>query len=268
VPFARELLAKAPSPQAMFLRSYDGDLRVACAWLLELGMLDPKPRNRRRLPGLCSDRRALEAARATVVAHGAATEQMLAALAYDGHADSLDAMVDVVGHALAARDGSLDTLAAWFVPFARGTRMTALAAEFTQAIDARGSASAILAIGRRFDPRAKRFAIDVQLDARQVRVGLTRKASTWIVLTSHALPNAAATVTWNTANHRSTRWEDGAKIRDENALGTPRSVEDLPRWLAASARKLRVTWDPETLRVTSTLRGKSREAAVAWLLGR
>jgi hypothetical protein len=266
VPFARELLAKVTSPHAMFLRSYDGDLRTACEWLRELGMIDAK-RNRGRLPELCSDRRALDAARATVVAHGAATERMLAALAHDGQAGSLDAMVDLVGHVLAVRDDSLDTLAAWFVPFARGSRMTALAAEFTEAIDTRGSESAILAIGQRFDPRAKRLAIDVQIDARQVRVGLTRKASAWVVLTSHALPSAAATVTWNTMNHRSTRWEDGAKIRDENALGMPRSVEDIPRWLSASARKLRVTWDLETLRVTSTLRGKSREAAVAWLIG-
>lgn len=62
-------------------------------------------------------------------------------------------------------------------------------------------------------------------------------------------------------------WADGKRLSrgDRLRVGAPRGLEDLPRWIAASARRLRVTWDRTTLRVRGSLRGKAREAVVTWL---
>ncbi len=267
-PIAWRVLAKAKVPRAAFLVAYAGGpdpelLRAGAAWLVTAAMVDATPKNRARLPGLCADHRAIDAARATVVEHGGAANQLLAVLAHDGAAESVDALVDVVYEAITARGPVLDTLFAWFVPFARGTRMTALAGELTEARDRRGIASPL---GRMFGNVRDRLALNITFDSRQARTSYRRKASAWIVLSSHALPNAAATITWNLANPRSTRWEDGKTIRDHNRLGSPTSVDDIPRWLAASAATLGIRWDPRTVRITSNLRGAARRAAVEWLL--
>lgn len=54
----------------------------------------------------------------------------------------------------------------------------------------------------------------------------------------------------------------GDVVRDELKLGVCQLVE-APRWLAAAAKKLGVTWNVSVSR--SSLRGKKRELVVAWL---
>lgn len=267
VELANRVIAKVKTAEATFVRSYDGDLRDAGDWLSQVRMIDRKPRHRPRLAHLCRDDLALAAARTTVVAHGLEIEQLVAILAHDGSRDSVDALVDVVHAAITERDERLDVLAEWFAPFARGKHMTALAGELAESVDERGARSPLLALAERFGDARGKLALDVSVKSRQVMIGLTRKASFWVVLSSHALPNAAVSVTWNTMNHKSTRWEDGRTKRDENRLGAPRSVDDIPRYLAACAKKLKITWDWSSALVASSLRGKARTAALGWLAG-
>ncbi|MCX5746589.1 MAG: hypothetical protein NT062_29280, partial [Proteobacteria bacterium] len=132
---------------------------------------------------------------------------------------------------------------------------------------ARGATSRILPLLARFGAPGKRLAFDFGVQSKQVRVGQTRMATAYVDLNTHTLPNAAASFVWNTVNYQSTRWADGELERDAGKVGGPKSVEDLPRWLAAAAKRRKITWDPATVRVTSSLRGKARAAAVAWLLG-
>jgi len=263
VPHAKQLLAKAKHGQGVFLTSYDGDLREGCAWLAKV--LNVYGKTLAKLPPLAKDTRAVAAARAAVVAHGAEIPQLLGVLACDGSAESLDALVDVVHDGIAKRGDVLDALTTWFVPFATNPRMRGLAAELTAATAARGAASDVLAFARRFDPKAKRIALDVAVESRQLRGGYVRKASLWVTMASDALPHVQATITWNLMNHLATTWEDGVKVRDENKLGMPKGIDDLPRWAAASARKLKITWDPTAVRISSSLRGRARTALLAWL---
>lgn len=267
VPLAWRILEKTATDEATFLRSYagkhDGErLRAACTWLRDVAMLDPK--RRKRLTTLLADANGLAAARAAVVAHGAANPQLLAVLAHDGTADSFDAIVDVAHRAISERGEPLDAMIEWFVPFARGADMTGLAKELVDARDGRGAETPI---ARMFGNTSKRLTLDVSVGSRQVHVGLTRRASAWIVLTSDKLPHAAVSLSRRRGDDGDyTRWEDGEKKRDENRIGVPANVDDIPRWLAAAATKLKVTWDRSTLLVTSTLRGAARERALDWLL--
>ena len=271
VPVALVELARAAktNPDATLLVHYVGGdgarLQAAASWLREADRVNAK--NRARLPALVHDTDGVAAACATVARHGLAANTLLAFLAHAGGDAAIDAVVEVFERAVSARDEALDDFAEYFVPFARGPRMTALAAEITAALAARGGQSPLLALAAKQwgAPRLTKLRLEVSIDSRQVYKGLSRKAGAWIVLDSHALPNAKAFLTWSKLNFDATVWADGRLKKDELNIGKPRDVDDLPRWLAAAAKKLKIHWDPTTLRVTSTLRGKQRAAAVAWL---
>ena len=264
VPIAWRVIAKQKSPDATFLRSY-ADLRAGSAWLIQAAMVDRTPRNRKRLEPLCADVTGLAAAQATVVAHGLEAKQLIAVLAHDGSDTSIDALVETLHHALTARDQSLDALAEWLTPFARGPRIESVVGELAQALAARGAGSPLLALAARFGHGGDRLVFQLAIDARKVRQGRTRVATGFVDLSSHTMPNARASITWTLTKYRRTRWEDGRVTEDELELGGPRDVDDIPRWLAASAKKLKIQWNPKTIRV-SGLRQKARAAAIAWVL--
>ncbi|CAN5460414.1 hypothetical protein BH11MYX1_BH11MYX1_55690 [soil metagenome] len=267
VPLAWRVIARVKAPEATFLRCYEGGediarLHTGAAWLLELETSSTAA----KLKARCRDATALAAARAAVVAHGAEHGLFVQVLAYDGDDASLDALIPLVHHALSAGGKPLDRLVDLLRPFARGPRLAQILAEVDVAIRTRNAVSPVLSLARQFGERSDRAKLEVSIQSVQVRVALTRKASAWIVLDSSRAPNVVASITWNTYNFQATRWEDGRLVRDKAKVGGPKGLDDLPRWLAASAKKLGVRWDPSTLRVTSSLRGKVREAAVAWLL--
>jgi hypothetical protein len=271
VAIAWRVLAKAKaSTDVTFLRTFEGDddavrLRAGSAWLLEARMVDASPRNRKRLPGLVADARGLAAARAAVVAHGVESEQLLAVLAHDGTADSLDAIVDSAHSAISERGDPLDAMIEWFVPFARGRDMTALAKELVDARDERGAASPLTGM---FGDKKQRLSLEVGIDSREMHAGYLRRAGGHVVLRSHARPNAEAFISYyrkGALDDDFTMWKDGKKVKDELRIGSPAGVDDLPRWFADAAVKLKFTWDRSTMLVTSTLRGKARRQALDWL---
>ncbi len=273
-PIAWRTLAKATkdNAEAAFLVAYDPDrtperLRAGSKWIKQLHMIDDK-RNRHRVATLCGDKVAVAASRVAVIEHGVEPPQFLAILAHDGKPDSVDALVEVIHQATTAQDESLDALFEWFVPFARGTKMVTLAEELKASRDARGEASSVQELAARFGVEGKtRFKLELSIDSRQVQQGLTRKATAHVGLSSHALPNVDLMISRNLWNSVLTWYEDDTKRCDDNGLGKPASLDDIPRWVAASAKRLKVTWDRDTLRIQSTLRGKARQAAVDWFLG-
>lgn len=241
-------------------------LRAANAWLCVARAADRTPRGRAKLAAAARDRDGVAAACAAVARHGL-VHAVTSVLAHVGGDAAVDALVGGFARALERRDDELDHLATHLVPFARDARMRRLAAEVTAACAARAAEAPELALAtRRWGVTVDRLALDVTVQSREVYQGLTRKLSAWIVLQSHAVPHAKAFVTWNKLNFDATRWEDGRLVVDEVRIGKPKDLDDLPRWLAAAARRRGVRWDRATVRVTSTLRGKARAAAVAWLL--
>lgn len=270
-PIAWRVLAKTKHPEATFLFAYaptrTGDgLRAGCRWLTQLNEIE-KP-TAKRIAALTGDASGVAAARATVAKHGAAIPQLFAILANDGAPPSAAVLTKIVEHAAATADETLDALFAYLVPCARGPKMKALATQVTRSRDARGAASSVQDLAARFGATTKsRFVFELSIDSRQVQAGLLRKAALHVTLSSHALPNVDVMVVRHLWNHKTTWFEDGNVKADDNKLGRPSTIDDLPRWIAASARVLKVSWDRDTLLVQSSLRGKARTAAVDWLLG-
>ncbi len=62
-------------------------------------------------------------------------------------------------------------------------------------------------------------------------------------------------------------WEDG-KTR-ENTAGFPKlqSIDEVPGWMKAVAKKYRCTWNEKPLYLKTSLRGKARAGLLEWLLG-
>ena len=273
VPIAWRVLARVKTAEATFLRGWHGHddttrLREACRWLFAFRRVDGKPGNRSVLPELARDGAAVLAAYAAVRAHGLAAQRLLAVPAHVGDAEAVALVQPVIARALAAGGEDVDKLEDWFVPFVRGPGMTAIAATIAAAKRTRGTQSPLLALLARFGATGDRLELDFTVQATQVRYGTIRKATASIDLYSHRVPSATATFTWNLMNFQWSRWQDGKLVANECKVGGPRGVDDIPRWLAASAKQRKVTWDPTTVRLHGSLRGKARAAAVAWLLGR
>ncbi len=265
VPVAWRVVAKLKTSEAAFFQNLEfGDpvarLHAGATWLTALAAA----KTAAQLDALASDRAALDAARAAVVARGAHPD-FVRLLAHDGDDASIDALIPVIDRALKTGGKELDQLGD-LLRTSRGPRIASIRTELDAARAQRNSESPVLALVRSFGEKRARATLDFQIDSTQRRPGLTRKASAWIVLDSTRVPNVAATVSWNTYNHQLTRWEDGTLIRNAAKVGAPRGLADLPRWLAASAKKLGITWDRRTLRITTTLRGKVSDTAVTWLL--
>ncbi len=272
VPVAWRVIAKLKTGQARFLQSFEGDdpterLHAGGACLVALGALCGLGAlgTAKKLDAVAKNANAVAAAQAAVVATGGEHAGFVALLAHDGDDASIDALIPVIDHALKNGGKELDRLAD-LLRSARGPRLATIRRELEAALAKRNDDAPVLALARSFGERGARMKLDLQIDSVQRGAWRTRKASAWIVLDSTRMPNVAATVSWNAYNHLSTHWEDGTLVRNVVKVGAPRGLEDLPRWLAASAKKLGIRWDRATLRVTSTLRGKVRNAAVAWLL--
>lgn len=269
LPAAYEALAwrvidDVDTPEATFFRAR-GRLREAAAWYAETERVEAGARHRGRLVALCGDAEALEAARVAVVRHGLRAERLLPVLAFDGSDESTDALIDVAHAALESRGQTLDALGERLLPFARGPRMEALATTVRRALDARGDASPLRGFFARFGATGRKPRLEVHAPA--------APRSPWcrlvVVLDAGRAPSVEVRVFRQRVARLGevTRWEDGALVEDALGLGAPADLDALPAWLAQAARRLRVRWLAEGAVVTSSLRGRGRQEALAWLWG-
>ncbi|MFZ5444859.1 MAG: hypothetical protein ACOZQL_33020 [Myxococcota bacterium] len=276
VPTLLEVVAQRSPADHVFLGAWltDGppgpQVREAATWLRALRLLDSRQPAKKRLATLTklvANGRALEASQA-VIAAGVEEGRMLALLAFDGSESSADVLMPVVLRAVKAKDRSLDRLVEWLVPHARGPLMAPVVTTLQEAMDAREGRGPLGWLLRHVGAPEHRAHLEVTLESRE-RVAVSPRASAWLVLQSRQLPHVAVSI----ARHRtasphfdSWRIEDG-EVRLERALSLEpfTALHELPAWLAAVAAQLGVTWDFERARVKSSLRGKARAAAVAWL---
>lgn len=280
VPLLLEVVKQRSPADHVFLESWlrsgapvGPQVRAAAAWLRELRVVDSWPYERKKhlaaLAKLVRDERGLEASQA-VVASGVPEGRMLALLAFEGSESSVDVLMPLVVSAVRARDASLDRLAEWVVPFARGPVVAPAVAEVQRAVDERAGVSPFGELLRLAGHReGTRFNLDVQLESRE-RVGVSPRATAWVVLQTHRLPRVALFIT----RHTSSSAFDALRVEDGVVQGTPSlpltppaDFASLPRWLGEVAKQLEVRWLTEPTQLKSSLRGKGRQRAVEWLLG-
>ncbi|MFO0550131.1 MAG: TIGR02996 domain-containing protein [Polyangiaceae bacterium] len=292
VPLAWSVLSTMNHPAATFLRNFDAEddglrLRAGAEWLHALGMVYIEERMDalltvkkgaklvQRLTMLSKNNAGITAARATVAAHGLASPRFVAVIAYEGSPASRDVLAPLVHAVLrgevpdspVGEERPLDLLQNWLLPFATGAVADAFVAKVRAASNKRGEGSTVLGLAARFGSKEKKLALDISVDSKEVYMGLTRKAYVWLRLNSHKEPCASISIVKAALDSKRTDWDDGALAVDALGLGGPTSLDDIPRWVAASAKELGVRWDRDKVRVSSSLRGKARAAALDWLLG-
>ncbi len=256
-PLARRVFASEPrSNETLFLAAWGDDLRAAAEWRHQLDMVN----DRRAIPRLAKlmSPRAVEASQATLAAVGLRARRLLAVLAYDGSESSADVVLPLVLRALETRDETLDVLEMWVRPFARGPHFQRVLAELDAARDARTQQSPLkdwLDVVGSGSASAK-FELAFSTVDEQWRL--------WLRIDSTQLPH----VSFALSNGDSYFSCDGFKVRHARGLkeAPPSGLLELPAWLRAFSKRRRVRWDVEPRWVKSSLRGKARANAVAWVM--
>lgn len=256
VPLVRAVLAARPtSNEALFLEAWGDDLHAAARWRAELTRVN----DRRAAPRLAKllTPRGVEAAQATVAKVGLRAPRLLAVLAADGSESSLDVVLPLVHDALRTRGPALDVLEAWVKPFARGPHFTRLLAELGGAADERGQASPLTAW-------LEALEVSPQPVRLEVNFGCEAGWSLWLRLDSTRLPHFSFSLNDGV---RFLTVEDG-KVRHARMFDEPppESLAAFPEWLAKVSRARELEWLLPPVWVKSTLRGRARARAVAWVL--
>jgi hypothetical protein len=226
-PLARRVFASEPrSNETLFLAAWGDDLRAAAEWRHQLDMVN----DRRAIPRLAKlmSPRAVEASQATLAAVGLRARRLLAVLAYDGSESSADVVLQRV---LAELDAARDAR----------TQQSPL----KDWLDVVGSGSA-----------SAKFELAFSTVDEQWRL--------WLRIDSTQLPH----VSFALSNGDSYFSCDGFKVRHARGLkeAPPSGLLELPAWLRAFSKRRRVRWDVEPRWVKSSLRGKARANAVAWVM--
>ena len=275
------LAADAPGPAHLFLRlAVPGDLddaALVAAWQRALGaLLDldttyawGSKQRRAKIAGLARDPHLLAAIQGTVAHSEDVQLDMLAVLVADGSAASYDALVTHIGDACASRDHRVDLLAQLRTHATRTPALDALFTELDEALDDRNAASPALALG----PVIGIGKVSTLFFG--VRIGSQRKNSNNVPWVQGSIDVDSRTASWfrvwvstvePDARGKSTSFGGtGGDMRDELKLGRCQPAE-LPHWLAATARKLKIDWDEHHV-WNSNLRGAKRKRILQWLGG-
>jgi hypothetical protein len=256
---ARAALEGGDSVEAVFFAAWPGDVRSAAAWVHQLDMVYDK-KSVARLARLVTPE-ALEATQATVAAKGLGAPRLLAVLAHDGSESSADVVLPLVVRALETRDRGLDVLKQWLVPFARGPHFTKLVAELQRATGEREATTSPL--------RPWLEALGVKTAAAHFQLAFHSpddRWSLWLKLDSKQMPHVLLAL----SNANAGRYFSAEDFKTRHAtkleLKPPASLDAVPAWIASASRAHRIKWRAAPQWVTSSLRGKARERAIAWVM--
>ncbi|MFT3714135.1 MAG: hypothetical protein QM817_41260 [Archangium sp.] len=254
---AIEALRASDTVESAFFAAWNGDVRSAGAWSHQLDMVYDK-KSAPRLAKLVTAQ-AVEAAQSTVAAKGMAAARLLCVLAHDGSESSADIVLPLLVSALKTRDRSLDALKQWVVPFARGPHFTKLVAELQRATGEREATTSPL--------RAWLESLGVEGSSVHFELAFhssNDKWSLWLKLDSKRLPHVLLALSNTTGSYFSA---EDFKVRHAKKVTfkPPNSLEEVPAWLVSVSKRERITWRAKPQWVKSSLRGKARERAVAWL---
>ncbi|HEY3805221.1 MAG TPA: hypothetical protein VGL61_21575 [Kofleriaceae bacterium] len=223
-----------------------------------------KPR-RERFRALAADPVMLAAIQGAAALGENVPIDMLAVLVADGSDASIDALIPHLGNALDKRDSRLDRLRRLRTHAADTPRMRALLAELDDTYDARNASSPALALGPIIGIGGVSLLwFDARIWSREVYAGHTARVQGTISVDSRRTDWFRVYVS-EYGVQGSTRFGSHVAAEDHHGVGAC-DAADLPAWLAATAKHLRVTWDDYFL--SSNLRGTKRERIAAWLDGR
>jgi hypothetical protein len=189
---------------------------------------------------------------------------MLAVLVADGSDASIDALIPHLGPALDDRDTRLDYLRRLRTHAADTPRVRALLGELDDTYEARNAVSQALALGPVIGiGPMKELWFDISFGSRehdsfnasivQLHISIDSRSARWfdVYMSVYGVTQF-------------TRFGSNAPPVDRHGVGSCEPA-DLPAWLAATAKHLRVTWGDRY--ITSNLRGAKRSRILSWLDG-
>lgn len=271
------------SMQSVFLRaSVDtslDDAELQQAWAAGLvALLDMQTtyawgskQRKAKIARLAQQPKMVAALQAAAVGAKAVGLDALAVLAAEGSEASMDALLPHVERASNSPGGYLEVLTRLKVHAKHTPTLEAMFAKIDGTLSEKKAASKAIALARQIGlGELKDFWFDQwfsSTERTQNRVphyqGTIRVQSTeqgWFSVSLSELPMSGFS-----AGYRGSYFTSELTRSDELSLGAPKP-EELPQWLAAAAKKLKVEWDfgrgPRTL-----LRGKKRSLLAAWLRG-
>lgn len=205
-----------------------------------------------RLSDVCADPRLVEATRAAAVGAMVVPLELLAVLAMDGSAASVDALMPHVERAL-TNEAYLEPLSRLARYAAKTKAMTALMTLVESRLDAARGASPVMTLAKSLGiASGTRFRVDVRASGQE-------NTALWVSLDS-ARPGPAF-IGWVQARERA---KSQLLHRDDGTTVCP--LEQLPAFLRRAADELDVTWDFAGA-TTSHLRGPRLQTFLAWLSG-
>lgn len=268
VPLAREVLSNKKTCDALFLSNLTlaerpQGFRDAVKALIKLGT-DASAKRTLYLKELAAVPEYVSAAQATVAVKGMDAWLQLRILAFDGSADSADIMLPLVVKALKEKGEDLDFLVDLLDDRARAKpAMQPMFAALDQAQRDRAKVAKVAQLAQRFGGDGPSFNLRLGFESTQT-VDYLPKLSLSFSFFARSKPEATV------FGQRETRlrfvWEDG-KMKENTAL-FPKltSLDELPGWMKAVAKKYRCTWNETPLYLKTSLRGKARAGFLEWLL--
>lgn len=223
-----------------------------------------------KIAKLVADKPILAAIQGTVAHSENAPLIMLAVLVADGSDASYDALVRHIDTAFTARDRRLDLLKRLKTHAVKTPALDALFVDLDGALQQRNDDSPALHLGPMIG--VGKVAV-LWFD---VRLSSTRKTTSNVPWIQGSVEVDSRSESWFrvwaatvnpvvSSDDRHTSFSSSGVQDDTLELG-PCMPAEYPAWLAKTAAKLKIEWEPFSPR--SNLRGKKRDRIAAWLAGR
>jgi hypothetical protein len=271
VPIARAVLAKKKTCDALFLTNNPltekpAAFREAVKALINLGVDGQK--RQVYLAKIAAVPEYVSAAQATVAVKGLEAWLQLRVLSFDGSAESADIMLPLVVTALKTKGEDLDFLVDLLDDHARASpAMKPMFEALDGAQDARAKIAKVGELAERFGGDRASFQLRLGFESKELSNYLAKlTVSFWLFARKKPEASLFATRRQGEKQFRFV-WEDGKHRENEGGFPKLASLDELPAWMKATAKKYRCTWDRSPRFFTTSLRGKSRAALLEWLLG-
>lgn len=272
VPIARAVLARKKTSEAIFLShvslaSTPAGFRAAVKTLDQLGT----QATRKKIAyarKIAAEPAYVSAAQTAVAAKGTEAWLQMIVLAYDGSAESADVLLPLVIKALAEKGEELD----FFVQLLDDRSLvTATMKPIFDALDAAQNARAKLAkvgdLAERFGGERASFVLELGFESNEPRGGPAKLHASFSFFARRKPSAEVYGRVSSRMNELHFDWTDGKMGSNKAKFPRLESLDGIPAWMAAIAKKHRCTWNRTPQFLTSSLRGKARAALLDWLLG-
>ncbi len=266
------------TPMATFLSAYlPGQSDPSAAWERALNaMLDldltyawGSKQRRAKFAALAKDPQLVAALQATAVGWEDVKPDILAVLTVDASDASLDALMPHFERAAKSLDRGLDTLERLKTHATLTPQMKAMFARVDAMLEGRNASSPALELARNigfgalpvFWFRASFYSDDAQPHSSgsvHASISVDSRSPNWL---------SASISRWSNQQRHSTTLSVRGLVNDDLGLGGA-PAEQLPRWLADAAVRLKIPWSFESGYLSTSLRGARRDRLQAWIAAR